>query len=128
MVRAVFKKCNHHHIFHVYNLLIIICFYFSYEPSWSCSYIFIAFVLISIMNNVVKHVEHMQALLDIGAGLLNQLYYVKIKTVTNDAYDLVSDSIFAKVRAKLEKKFPLVPDFSKVCRQHQLLLLLNCCC
>jgi hypothetical protein len=69
------------------------------------------------MNNLAKHVERMQSLLDIGDGLLHQLYYFRAKIVSNDVYSWVTDSGFSKVRAKLEKKFPLLPDLSKVSAQ-----------
>jgi hypothetical protein len=66
------------------------------------------------MNNVTKETEQMHCLVDIGAGLLHQLYFTKAQILATDGrYSLANDAVLSKVRAKLEKKFPALPDFSK---------------
>ena len=67
------------------------------------------------MNSITKEMEHMHILNDMGAGLLNQLYFVKVQLIAHEQYALVSDAVLGKVRLKLEKKFPAQPDLGKVC-------------
>lgn len=78
------------------------------------------------MNSITKEMEQMHILNDMGAGLLNQLYFVKVQLIANEQYALVSDAVLGKVRLKLEKKFPAHPDLAKVCKYY--FVLLDCTC
>ena len=67
------------------------------------------------MSSVTKVVETMHVLKDIGEGLLNSIYTAKSRLVANDTKPVsFQDAEIMKIRSKIEKKFPALPDTQKV--------------
>jgi len=67
------------------------------------------------MSTAAKTVDHMKILKDMGDGLLNRLYHLKGALLSKSKPSCLVDSDTAKIRIKIEKKFPLLPETQKVC-------------
>lgn len=66
------------------------------------------------MSSATKTIEHMKILTDMGNGLLARLYYFKGVIISKRKPACLSDVDTGKIRLKLEKKFPQLPDTQKV--------------
>lgn len=66
------------------------------------------------MSSSAKSIEHMIVLNDMAKGLLNRLYYLKSGIIAKKQVTCLLDADIAKLRLKLEKKFPALPDTQKV--------------
>ena len=49
-----------------------------------------------------------------GEGLLSRLYFYIRKLKSNDKAPVLISKDFSRVRAKVEKSFPDIPEFTKV--------------
>jgi hypothetical protein len=66
------------------------------------------------MSTAIKTVEHMKILHDMGNGLLNRLYYIKVAFISKRKPQCLADPEWSKLRARMEKKFPGAPEAQKV--------------
>ena len=66
------------------------------------------------MNITMKTVEHLKVLNDLSASLCNRLYHLRSELIgRNKRFSCLTDTEIAKIRARLEKKFPSLPHESK---------------
>lgn len=66
------------------------------------------------MSTAAKTVDHMKILKDMGDGLLNRLYHFKGALLSKSKPSCLIDADTAKIRIKVEKKFPVLPETQKV--------------
>lgn len=66
------------------------------------------------MSSATKTIEHMKILTDMGNGLLARLYHFKGVIISKKKPACLSDAEITKVRIKVEKKFPQLPETQKV--------------
>lgn len=62
----------------------------------------------------MKTVEHLKVLNDLSDSLCNRLYHLRSELIgRNKRFSCLTDTEIAKIRARLEKKFPSLPHESK---------------
>lgn len=66
------------------------------------------------MNTSTKSAEEMRILKDMGDGLLNRMYFVKGQLLSSEKSKFLTDAELLLIRGKIEKKFPLAVEYSKV--------------
>ena len=80
------------------------------------------------MNSIQQLLDHAQEILRESKGNYSKLYFYKASLITildeasqnnganfgNKKLSFLKDPELAKIRAKLEKKFPALPDLTKV--------------
>ena len=66
------------------------------------------------MSSATKTMEQMKILQDMGNGLLNRLYFLKGNMIAKRKPGCLTDADTSKVRVKIEKKFPSMPEAQKV--------------
>lgn len=66
------------------------------------------------MSSAARTVDQMKILKDMGDGLLNRLYHLKGIIISKKKPSCLTDAETAKIRIKIEKKFPSLPETQKV--------------
>lgn len=64
--------------------------------------------------NLIKTVDGIHIVNDMAEGLLARIYLAKGKLLLPEFSALLNDPEMLKIRFKLEKKYPILPDFQKV--------------